>query len=377
MPELLEMEAVCADLVERHKQKSSLPPYAALTDAEVAANLTDFFKVERPNSYMANIQRVGGGASMEQFFFDLIDENNNAEKLVLRLEPVSGITVTDRRREVEILNAVADDLPVPKPIWFEQVGEVFGRPGMIVNFVQGVTKDSESAAKCTGLGTSVGDRLRPVIKRQFMDYFVKLHGIDWRHKDLPSFDVPDADPQQVARWHVNYWYSMWRQDKVEDRPIVSYAFQWLYQNLPDCEDLVLIHNDYRTGNYLYDDKSGKFTAILDWEYACIGDYHEDISYSLSPVFASDHDGTAMVSDLFRREEFIDAYESQSGRKINRKTLHFYDVLTSLKTYVIVAAHGLSAVRRKQNHQDVLLTFVASTNPIFVNELHRLLFRENS
>ena len=118
------------------------------------------------------------------------------------------------------------------------------------------------------------------------------------------------------------------------------------------------------------------TAILDWEYACIGDYHEDLSYSLSPVFATYRDGTLMFSDLYEREEFIAAYESASGRTVNRKTLHFYDVLTALKTYVVATAHSLSAARRKQNHQDVLLTFVSATNVIFVNELQRLLFEES-
>ena len=29
-------------------------------------------------------------------------------------------------------------------------------------------------------------------------------------------------------------------------------------------DLVLIHGDYRTGNYLFDESSGEITALLDW-----------------------------------------------------------------------------------------------------------------
>ena len=38
----------------------------------------------------------------------------------------------------------------------------------------------------------------------------------------------------------------------------------------------MTHGDYRTGNYLFDEESGKITALLDWELARIGDFHEDL-----------------------------------------------------------------------------------------------------
>src|SRR3546814_1941920 len=75
--------------------------------------------------------------------------------------------------------------------------------------------------------------------------------------------------------------------------------------------------------------------------------------------AFDPDGTFRASDLFEREEFIGEYERRSGRSVNRRTLHYYDVMSSWKCNVIVAANGLAAARSQHNHQDVLLTFLAA------------------
>ena len=143
--------------------------------------------------------------------------------------------------------------------------------------------------------------------------------------------------------------------------------------MPDSSDLVLTHGDYRTGNYLFDEASGQITALLDWELARIGDFHEDLAWVLMQVFGTfDPEGNFRASDLFGREEFIQAYEARSGRTVSRKTLHYYDVMSSWKCYIIVAANGLAAARSQHNHQDVLLTFLAATSPMFTDDLVRLL-----
>src|SRR3546814_12700657 len=101
--------------------------------------------------------------------------------------------------------------------------------------------------------------------------------------------------------------------------------------MPDTADLVMLHGEYRTGNYLFDEASGEVTALLDWELARIGDYHEDLGWVLMEIFGSfDSDGTFRASDLIEREEFISEYERRSGRKVNRETLHYYDVMSSWK-----------------------------------------------
>jgi aminoglycoside phosphotransferase (APT) family kinase protein len=288
------------------------------------------------------------------------------------MDPLEAITETDRKREFEIMNVVHGLIPVPKMLWMDEDGSTFGRPAAIMSYVGGVTKPSDAGLKVSGLGTNLGPRLRAALKGPFLDYLVKLHALDWRNADLPSFAAPEGDPKQAARWSLNYWKQMWNLDMIEPIPIVSYAEQWLTDNMPDSGELVLTHCDYRTGNYLFDESSGAITAVLDWEMARIGDYHEDLGWVLIQIFGTFEDGDFRASDLYGREEFITAYEAATGRSVNRKTLHYYDVMSSWKTYIITAANGMSAARAQHNHQDVLLTFLAAANVLFSDDLCRLL-----
>jgi aminoglycoside phosphotransferase (APT) family kinase protein len=366
-----DMEPGYRTLLKQRAERRKLSAYSARKTEDIAAALTRFFSVEQPGSTLGKIARMGGGASKEQFLFSL-NEPGGAKQYVLRMDPLEAITETDRRREFEILNAVQGIVPAPKALWLDADGSQFGRPAAIMTYVGGVTKPSGAGIKVSGLGTSLGERLRAKMRRPFLDYLVALHRLDWRKAELPSYAAPTADPKQAARWSLNYWKQMWRLDALEEIPIVSLAEQWLTDSMPDCDELVLTHGDYRTGNYLFDEASGEITAVLDWELARIGDFHEDLGWLLMQVFGTFENGQFRASDLYGRDEFIQAYERASGRKVNRRTLHYYDVMSSWKCYVIVAANGMSAARAKHNHQDVLLTFLAAAAPLFRADLCRLL-----
>lgn len=371
-----DMEPACAALVERRARVRGRGPYSARSTAFVADALNRFFAAERPGARVDGIRRMGGGASKEQFLFTLTDDADGERRYVLRMDPRAAITETDRQREYEILNLVQGVVPAPRPVWLDADGTHFEQPAVIMEFASGVTKPSDAGMKVSGLGTLLGARLRERLAPQFLDILVRLHAVDWRAAAMPSFQAPDADRKQAARWSFNYWKAMWDLDMVEERPIFSLATRWLQDNLPDCDELVLTHGDYRTGNYLFDEQSGEIGAVLDWELARVGDFHEDLGWVLMQVFGIfDADGSFRASDLYGREEFIRAYEQASGRTVNRRTLHFYDVMASWKCYIIVAANGMAAARAQQNHQDVLLTFLTAAEPIFADDLCRLLAPE--
>jgi aminoglycoside phosphotransferase (APT) family kinase protein len=364
---LWDMEPCNQALLQGRIARRRLPPYSARNTDEVAGRLSAFFKTERPGATVSNVQRMGGGASKEQFVFAL-----GEDRFVLRMEPCEAITETDRARECEILDAVQGLIPAPKPLWIDRDGSIFGGRAAIMTFVAGVTKPSGSGLKVSGLGTSLGESLRVQLRGQFLAHLVTLHALDWRSATLPSYAAPDSDPKQAARWQLNYWKQLWKLDGLEPIPIVSYAEQWLTDHQPDCDELVMTHLDYRTGNYLFDEASGQITAVLDWELARIGDFHEDLAWTLMQIFGTYEEGIFRASDLYGREEFISAYEIASGRSVNRATLHYYDVMSSWKCYLITAANGMSAARSQHNHQDVLLTFLAAANALFSNDLCRLL-----
>ena len=367
----LHMETVNRRILDRRKANQTLPPYRAALTSEVTAMLADYFAKVQPGAEISGVRRVGGGASKEQFFFTLT-QGGRAEKYLLRMDPRMAITETDRAREFVLLDAMQGIVPAPEPVWVDAHADHFPQAAAIMRVVNGVTKPTGASLKVTGLGTWLGEDLRAKLRDQFLDHLVAIHAYDWRANPLPGFDVPDADPKQAARWSFNFWREMFEIDGGETKPIIALAEQWLADNMPDTGDLTLTHGDYRTGNYLFEEESGEITALLDWELARIGDFHEDLGWVLMQVFGTIDNGKFRASDLYEREEFIRAYEERAGRTVNRKTLHYYDVMSSWKCYVIVGCNGLAAARSQHNHQDVLLTYLAASTPMFTHDLVRLL-----
>lgn len=372
----IDAEPQISKLLEERKSRRGLPAYSPQTEQQITGMLEQFFAKHAPGVSISDVARMGGGASKEQFVFSLTREGEQPLQHVLRMDPLQAITETDRLREYEVLRAFQGIIPVPTPLWIDAKPEFFPRPAMIMNFIGGVTKPSDANIKVSGLGTLLGDPLRGKLKNQFLDIIVKVHAFDWRNADLPSFTAPLDDPKQAVRWCFNYWNELLEQDVIAREPVVRLASQWLADNMPDADELVLVHADFRTGNYLFNEQEGNITAMLDWELAYIGDYHDDLAWVILSIFGTDVDGVFRASDLFEREEFITAYESATGRTVNRKTLYYYEVFNTWKCYIIVAALGVSTARSQHNHQDALLTFLAAAGPMLIDELCSLLTKEN-
>jgi aminoglycoside phosphotransferase (APT) family kinase protein len=374
----IDTEPLLAELLAARVARRAMPPYLPKTDAAVAEQLTGFFAQVQPGAAVSEVGRLGGGASKEQFSFTLRRRGEEPRRYVLRMDPLEAITETHRRREYESLRAFQGRVPAPVAAWLDDDGRHFGRPALIMELVAGTAKPtSDAAVKVSGLGTQLGERLRGLLRPQFLDHLVAIHALDWRKAELPSFTPPLADARQPARWQLEYWAELWRQDATMREPIMAVAETWMRANLPEARELVFVHGDYRTGNYLFDEASGRITALLDWELAYLGDYHDDLAWVIQRIFGTITNGTFRASDLYEREEFLHAYERATGRRVDRRALHFYEVLSAYKCIVIVTGTGIAVSRAAHNHQAVLLTFLASAGPIFRSELCRLLEQEVS
>ena len=369
-------EPAWAALLERRSRARALPAYEMSSLDSVKDAVGQLIAEHEQDSHVLSLARLAGGASKEQFSCvikrNAVGGASTVGRYVLRTDPPCPIIETDCSREFALLRAIGDAVPVAQPVWLDATGQFFGRPAMVSEFIAGVTKPSRGLHRVSGMGTYLGEPLRSQLKGQFLDILVKIHGFDWRTASLCGFVAPQADPRQAARWSLTFWDAIWMMDKLEERPVVSLVRCWLRDNIPDCNELVLNHGDYRTGNYLFDEDRGEITVILDWELARIGDFHEDLGWILLRLFSCEDGGVLRASDLYEKEEFIEAYEAASGRSVNRRTLKFYEVLAVWKCYMIVAASGLSAARRQQSHQDVLLTFMGASGAMFAHELAELM-----
>jgi aminoglycoside phosphotransferase (APT) family kinase protein len=147
------------------------------------------------------------------------------------------------------------------------------------------------------------------------------------------------------------------QDTLEPQPVFEFTINWLKRHLPPPPSrLVLVHGDYRTGNFLYDQTG--ITGILDWEMAHAGDPIEDLGWVVMKSWRWARNN--LVGGLCEREDFVGMYERASGTKVDRDTLKFWEVFSNLK-FAIIFITGTKAVIEEKT-PDLMLVLTAFINP---------------
>jgi aminoglycoside phosphotransferase (APT) family kinase protein len=202
---------------------------------------------------------------------------------------------------------------------------------------------------------------------------VKVHGFDYSKADLSYFEVPEAGTNQSPIWQINWWSRLFWNSIVEPVPMLTLAERWLRENAPVCDKPVIIHGDLRIGNFMFEEPSGKFTAVLDWELGHIGDFHEDIAWVIQKLFGVyREDGVFLVCGLLPREDFLAAYQERSGNIIDPVKLRYYEVLNAYKCAAMNLGQAIRAATESNNHQDLVLTWLASAGAVFLNHIVQLI-----
>lgn len=360
----------------RKRTRSDSGPYTPKTRQEVTESLQRLLAAEGFHDItINNVSRMTGGASKEQFAFDFKHRGTKTtERFVLRMDPPEGIVETCRGREAELLRALKNILPVPEVLCVDAEGQHLGLPGIVTAFVHGVTKPSSSSNQSvSGVGSSYG-HYTEILSPQFLHYLVKLHSwSDFDPKVLPGFTLPAPNTREAALLQVNAWAQTWQHDRIDPVPLITLAELWLREHAPVCDQPCLVHCDYRIGNFMFEEPSGNITTILDWELAHFGDFHEDLAWILQKLFGSvDTKGDFLVCGLMPRDTFIAEYQRLSGRTIDPKILHYYEVLNAWKCAVMDLGSALTAAKNRNNHQDLLITWLGSAGAVFLDQIQKLI-----
>lgn len=345
--------------------------YRVAANHEVHGTLLAWMQEELGSGVrVENISRAPGGASKENFFFDLGGDGTRRE-LLFRLDPGESIVETHRLREFQLLRAAEGTVAVPHVIAVDAEGRRFGRPSMVMEKVEGRTQPA-FGEHTSGVGIGYEPAIRDELAADFVDSLVRLHALDPATKDLSAFDVPRTGTTEAAAWTLGWWQRVYREDHVEDHPVIVWALEWLRANLPVADRIAIVHGDYRNGNFLYDD-GARMTAILDWELGHLGDPHEDLGWVVNRLFAMrDERGRRLCCGLLEREPLIERYEQGAGWKVDTKRLRFYEIFNNLKLAVITHTTGLRIARGKATHLAASMNLIHAFGHRYVTELARAL-----
>jgi len=275
-----------------------------------------------------NLSRISGGASRETYRFRLSwteDGQTRERKLILRRDPPVSLIDTERRIEFEAYRAFRGSaVPVPEMLWLEEQDAALDHPFFIAEEIAGFEASPQLL------------RAPP-----YLDTLAKLGERKWSI----LAEIAKADPAAVglaqvmpavaadACWdrELSYWEGVLDEDESEPLPIIRAAIRWLRANPPPpAQKVGVVHGDYRTGNFLYD-QAGGIHGILDWEMAHLGDPLEDLGWSLNPVWSF---GTGLAGGLLSRDEAIAIWERASGLRADPAALHWWELFNCVKGQAI-------------------------------------------
>lgn len=311
---------------------------------------------------VTNLSRIPGGASRETWSFDTSwqEAGRPVERsFIARRDPPASLLESNNDLEFELYTALqGSGVPVPEPLWIERDGTWLERPFFIMSKLPG-----GSDAR-TLVATPEWADVTPIVARQKAEILARIHRFDIAR--VPLLDRPPSVTDSAA-YEIDRWERTMRQDTLEPQPVLEMALSWLRRHLPPPpERLVLVHADYRTGNFLYD--RGGITGILDWEMAHAGDPIEDLGWLMIKSWR--WAGDDRVGGLCSREEFIKMYEAAGGVKVSLDALKFWEVFSNFKFAIIFITGTKSIVEGKT--ADLLLALTAFINPGVEAELMRLI-----
>jgi aminoglycoside phosphotransferase (APT) family kinase protein len=119
-------------------------------------------------------------------------------------------------------------------------------------------------------------------------------------------------------------------------PAVELCIRWLEERAPQKEDVVLVHGDFRTGNFLV--TSNGLAAILDWEFAHWGSPYEDLAW----ISVRDWRFGRLekpIGGFARRDNFYTAYQSAGRQKVDEAQVLWWEICGNLRWAVGSAYQG--------------------------------------
>lgn len=267
-----------------------------------------------------------GGAIQEnwQLDFDIIGgPNAGTVSYVLRSDAPSSVASSlSRSHEFKVLQAAHNvGVTVPEPLWLCEDTSVLGSVFYIMQRISGVGLGPK-VVKDETLGGD-RDKLGGTLAREL----ARIHTIRPPHADLAFLSPPAQHPakQVVARLRKHL-------DALDEaRPVIEWGLRWAELNLPPATEITLIHNDFRTGNYLLDGKG--LTGILDWEFTEWGDPMCDIGWFCAKCWRFSRPDLE-AGGITDRATFYAAYETVSDRKINPDVVYFWEVIAHIRWAVI-------------------------------------------
>lgn len=261
------------------------------------------------------------------------------------------------RQEYPVIKAAhARGFPAPDAIWLDTVHRLLpGGDFLIMRRAPGTLAGSFFGAR-GNIATGVADSLAEIAAR--------LHGLQPLRElgsltDSIAPELWDLPVQDCVERYIRNWYELWQREQHMPSPALMSIYGWLFDHVPKRTGRpVLLHGDLGFNNFLLD--NGQLSAVLDWEFAHIGDPAEELGYIKVTTGAS-----------LDWQRFMDRYRAAGGTAIDAQTIQYFQVWGYARN--ATAANLLTAMFEYGHTDDMKVPILpASHSPNFLRGAQALI-----
>jgi aminoglycoside phosphotransferase (APT) family kinase protein len=273
------------------------------------------------------LRRLPGGASKEAW---ALDYQTGKEALPLFLRRAGGGVIyagtLPLAQEFRLLQiAHAHGVRVPRPLHY--FPDLEGREAFLMERLEGESIGARIVRRPEYA------RVRERLPEAMAQELAAIHAIPLSEVGFLPF--PSRPPWQEA---LDLAYR--DLDALDEpHPALEWGLRWLSQNLPPPRPPVLVHGDFRIGNLLVTPE--ELVAVLDWEFAHIGDPREDLAWPLVRAWRFGEDGKRL-GGIGEVGPFLERYNALTGRGIAEGELFWWEVLGNVRW-------GLGALKQARRH----------------------------
>jgi aminoglycoside phosphotransferase (APT) family kinase protein len=287
---------------------------------------------------VVGLERLTGGASRETWSFDAVDATGERLGLILRRDFPERAGADEEpadaglRRSVELVlqRALhAAGAPVPRPL--DAPPEELGlHDCYLMERVEGESRARAIARKPELAGVRL--RLAADVGRAL----ATIHSVDTA--GLPQLPASGVEQQlEFVRKLLD--------EGPAPRPALELSLRWCEERRPRSSgEPRLVHGDFRNGNLIVGDDG--LRAVLDWEYAHLGEPLEDLGFLCMRPWRFGND-EAEVGGFGSREELYRAYEEAGGGPVDPELVRFWEVMGNLKWGALCVLRGMEHASGKQ------------------------------
>ena len=290
--------------------------------------------------------RPTGGASWETFLVSVemqIRGRQETRRVAIKRAPATGpLAPYLVSKDVAVFSTLAaSDVPVPELLAWTEDPSVFVRPFSVTSFVEGESHDITKVERWP-----VWQSDREALGLEMIDKLAALQQVPWQGTSLEGALGPRGSAAERVAQLVDRYLGPLLEQARSSRvgvPLWRDMGEWLKRNAPPDaeEDLVVVHGDYRFGNFLW--QGTAISAVLDWERATLGPRMQDLGFMCMPL--SRRKEPEIMAKAIPFELLAKRYEAATGLPVDVSLIQYYAVLWQFIEGVNGSRGSLAAAAR--------------------------------